>query len=1509
MEPNTPEKDPRSKLVDEILSTGKRAFNPSSDAASRTAAQEEFQKLIDGNGSWNLLPVLNALIKPKIAPEWLRPELMKILTLVPLRPDGVRGTMEFIFSVHPSSTLKASEAATPQKRGANITQEAMAVVTRILTSPPATVPPEDWFSKVAPQLIVLLDGNEGAELSVAAAQIIMFGVLGTPGWNVFVEPLLRNLDPSRKSNNVALHIKTEETEIVDLSEKAVLVTADDLFITLRRMSSMINSTPYPAQTKRMLDPVLAQLWAISCQSKGNKRTEDRYSKPSRSLLHTFLKLSVSVSKLHEVVENLLYQGEYTKIPQWRYQSNSDGDLQICAIRLGQGSQAPELDWTEIQTRSEALIRLLTASCTPEETSTFFLDLLGRWFQSTVTTQKPEILTKAEDSQDQGDIKQLLEITILQKMLEQIPDKLISRVTQVTELVAQILDPSGLQDQSDDIIAVALSLFNLVITAPSFKKSNLKTEVLQALETSLAKLGAAGRPEVSPTAKNLTLLLRYREAIDPAEEGAFVPTDKQIEDRRTYKLALEYITQADNPPPIRSEGINLISGLVASDSSVLDVQATLVLLSSLLQDSEDFINLRVVKLLTQLANKHPKATTQEILEHYLDSKEISSTDVRLRFGEALVQVIERLGETFAGDVARRVSETLLSIAGRRGHRPKTEAKQSREKRLQDMKKKQAEDAWGGDVPDLSDDLTEEELAKNEILTQIVEGWESKRGSEDVRMRASALSIFSVGLETNIAGIGPDLVSIAVDLCINVLALEREIEKGIIRRAAILAVLGFVKALDAAKQSAKNPIEGFNEARASTLPTSRSSRHTAIMAPARIIADSDDSDDDFESPNSPSKPTTTSAIPSQGRSSDPVSVATNSTDPKFFQAIYTEQQRAAVASDTLRKPDESSLSNGAAPSSIPAMPVADRPQLERNDTGTSSLTSASDLITGLDSAEEREPEVVDLTEVTASPKMTVAHATPDDMWDVPSSPVGDSRAPLASLAKSRTSTSGTKRKRVNNVEFTSPVAIDMPSQGSTQPFDTTPAAARMENGKRAKLRNPDSSLPAEEDDVDMVVVPHAAAVPSFGDLVSGQKPVSMYIVSQTLSASQKLEYEYHSVGPSPEDPGPTPTQPFSTMQAAARSSGATTIAYSTPSQTRAIGLPPAHAESHVTLDTVQEQTQQGFGASVDPEATIEIQSSPDIISAASVRRKRRNVRDEPPQTTESHREDEGWDSDDIGFHRESYKPRVSRRRGSDSSRQDEAEMPGKIEIPVADMGPAAQLPLEEPASLKEPASTSTTKPKKRGRPRKSDTAISESPAPAETSTMPQITDTSETVKDAAAGTEAATAATPTTTKKKRGRPKKADNNASESVQQATEKPHAPEVEHAGDAPSGKAAKRSKGRGEHVDAQQQEGCTADAGSGPREQGGSDRVLQPVTPNAALSKSGSDGLGPQKSAAAEGKGAATKETPAQADGDKSGTSGKTEGKQRLSTPASLSATKPIYRVGLSKRSRIAPLLKSLKK
>jgi hypothetical protein len=43
-----------------------------------------------------------------------------------------------------------------------------------------------------------------------------------------------------------------------------------------------------------------------------------------------------------------------------------------------------------------------------------------------------------------------------------------------------------------------------------------------------------------------------------------------------------------------------------------------------------------------------------------------------------------------------------------------------------------------------------------------------------------------------------VSTAVDLCTNILTVETEVEKGILRRAAVLLILDFVRALDKATQ---------------------------------------------------------------------------------------------------------------------------------------------------------------------------------------------------------------------------------------------------------------------------------------------------------------------------------------------------------------------------------------------------------------------------------------------------------------------------------------------------------------------------------------------------------------------------------------------------------------------------------------------------------------------------------------------------------------------------------------
>ncbi|KAI1798977.1 hypothetical protein F4811DRAFT_139998 [Daldinia bambusicola] len=764
-----------------------------------------------------LMSALSRLTQPDRVPSWVQVHLMDILTLLPQRPDGVRATLEFVFSVHPSNAVKASEAAAPQKQGANITMEALKLASNLLSTPPNTVPPEQWFPGIAPQLLALLDGKDGADLAKAAAYVIGFGVLGrrqfgapgTPGWKAFAEPMLAKINPTLSSEKL-----TEESpalsagvdEVIDLRKEVILVEAGDLRTALKRLSSLLDSHPNPGLTKRLLAPLMLQLWALSSWPPASKEFDEQYRRPANTLLNIYLKISGSPEKFQALLRDLLTNGSTnTPKPRWTFDKVGVSNIQIKSVRESTNDASLELNLGLLESKSEAFLDLLQAVGTDSDISTLFLRLLQDSLESRESTREIKLIPEAGKEKDPT--VQLIEAKVLQKMMEKLSDRLVSSWKQMLELVSQILreSESSSAAANDDATPVALSLLNLVVTSPGFQKANVRSDILASIEGSLERISQLQAEDVSQTARNLSLLLKYRDAIEDPSERTTAPTDRQVEDRKTYNLAISYITQADSPPPVRTEGLNLLSSLIRAGSPILDVQATLVLLSSLLNEDDDYVNLTVVKLFTQLADRHPRSTTKEILEHYVDANELETTDARLRFGEALLQVVQRLGETFSGETARQVGEALLAIAGRRAQRPKTKAKQEREERLKQLKNKAARDAWQGEIPDLSeleeDDQTEDEKARNELIAQIVSGWESKRGAEDVRMRASALSVFSVAIETNIGGLGAPLVEASVDLCLNVLALESGPETGILRRAAIILILHFVRSLADARESGR------------------------------------------------------------------------------------------------------------------------------------------------------------------------------------------------------------------------------------------------------------------------------------------------------------------------------------------------------------------------------------------------------------------------------------------------------------------------------------------------------------------------------------------------------------------------------------------------------------------------------------------------------------------------------------------------------------------------------------
>lgn len=644
--------------------------------------------------------------------------------------------------------------------------------------------------------------------------------LGSPGWNAFVVPILHCIKPSLNPNWRA-ELDRENEEVVDFSKDKTLVSPDELYLSLKRLSLLLNASPSPSLCKRLVDPILLQLWAISSWVGAQTTLKERYCDVAGSLLQMFLKVSSAPEKAEVLIGNLLYIGkvEDGRII-WRYQLSGTDDLKLIVPRMPEPPpQIQDLDWSEIEQKCAVLATILVQSCTDTELSTLFLQLFRKWVSSK-SKSAGTVKVKTEDAGTMDPVRGLLEMMVLQQLMDKATAKLISKADQLLDLICEVMEADSGEPQGPEIISVTLSILNHVISAPHFQKSGLKPGVLNLIETSLERFSRNDdTPEVGQTARNLLLLLQYRDELD--ETGGTTPaTDKQIEDRNTYKLAMSYITDTESPPPVKSEGLNLISGLIQSNSAALDLPAVLVMLSRLLADSEDFINLRVIKMYVQLANKHPKSVCREILDHYLDAKEMSTTDTRLRYGEALLQVIERLGQTFTGEVATHVCEVLLSIASRRGYRPKTEKRQEREARQREKANKEAAEAWGGEVPDMSDDIPEEEKVNNEILSRIVEGWESKRGSEDVRMRSSALSILSAAVETNISDIGPSLVSAGVDLCLHVLAFEPEIEKAILRRAAIFYILGFARALDSARQEGRRLGFGLtDESRGDILRTLR------------------------------------------------------------------------------------------------------------------------------------------------------------------------------------------------------------------------------------------------------------------------------------------------------------------------------------------------------------------------------------------------------------------------------------------------------------------------------------------------------------------------------------------------------------------------------------------------------------------------------------------------------------------------------------------------------------------
>ncbi|KAK8086364.1 hypothetical protein PG994_001338 [Apiospora phragmitis] len=746
----------------------------------------------------------------------------------------------------------------------------------------------------------------------------------------------------------------------------------------------------------------------------------------------------------------------------------------------------------------------------------------------------------------------------------------------------------------------------------------------------------------------------------------------------------------------------------------------------------------------------------------------------------------------------------------------------------------------------------------------------------------------------------------------------------------------------------------------------------MVPRRVIADSDEEDDDdFDSPLKPA-PTTApqhhhADAEVEAPEMEPLSPVhqigdallhhhefgqqqqrtSGSTDTTFFENIHDEhrlmaqqqqqQQRSNLVENIVRMSQKASGGTSSSGDNVSLPPkTGGKPAKSSNVSSATDVTSPAVQLALKKQQENNKGAAV--TTLSGKPVSNASEITTPrksdgkDEWDVPSS--GDearsTRSAKSGGGSSATKTYG-KRKRGSVSKASAAAARDLFNAG-----------------------------PAEELEV-------AEVDRSSSDWLPAAKKGKMAEIA-SLTASQKEQYTRVHVSSSDDNSGrggsggevAAPDYSMAPPPASKpKSSCATTIAYSTPSRYASSGPRPPWELAQPALEDDEplgiEDNQEG------PEITeniVDLTSSPDIITSASSRwrgqpastgkppklpRQLSRVDEEgvqpigrspsPKRQKKSKRRsddddelagDEGWDSEDVGFHREVYKPRPSRRRSNGAKNNVGAAEAATDDDVIQDIPPtqdphqpaittteAEREILETPdiaAKAPDPPPVMVggkPPPKKRGRKKKqpvqpsASDELTQAQTPSVLGVESGAVEAEPTAAPAAADPYAVEDDAPVEKpKKKRGRPRKSDTpvKAAELCSIRTENNTLPSTadplamdEDIAPETTERSARRSATR----KASEPDATTHGSASPLQEV---DRNTKHHTPPAVAAAEASE---------SESSSTTTKK-PAAIPAAASSAAKKTT---NPATPSQQQPGKPGYRVGLSKKSRVASLLKIIRK
>jgi hypothetical protein len=841
-----------SILLDVIAANADLAYSPLREDGLRLVSSKSLSMYLQGVSTPQLHQALTVLIKAS-APQWLRSGLSHHLSLLPLRRNGVRLTIEFLASFYDMPTPAGKQSSSDTLRRLLISPEALEQATRLLTSVPSSLPEKTYFTDIAPQLLSLLDGESGPELSSAAAAIITNGILskrnigapGTIGWDLLVASEIRALQPDLQilapvpGKDLALEILISQTEI----ERST-----------RRLLALVSSNMNAALTGRLLRPLLLPLWGLAAFD-GPSVVTKSVTVVAKQLLEIFLQRCGNISHLELIRDNLLWDGESA----WTYGPGEAGGISI----RSKAKEQSESNIIEMVTNADSRISKFVDILSKSE-----LDdaLVGTFFRQSLKS-----LLHVEDKDgrksstallhsEQDPIKDLMIIQLVQALLSSFGDKLASQPQQILSLIDQLLlevvesiktatlqrkssvatslrsisNIAELKSQSqtasdaeisDDIAATCVSLLNALISTPDFKEDEDVDAVLNSALTHLRYIESKGSVSLAQTT-----LVSIRTAISALEskttkagsaESTTTPDQTQI----TSKLVQSF---ANDPPPLQARTIHNLIAIIEHLDTALDIPGlTTILLNQIRFNQDSYVHPFLNNALAQLAtHRSPGYPIRATVAAFRDPDEQTELNGRLRLGEALHTIIEALpseSHRLTGEsqpLMSSIATACLAVAGRRSTRTLEKKERDKAERKAKADQRRAEKEWGGEIPNLSslqvpeDDERDEvtitrQTRDNTAIERIIQGWEGTGKTEDIRVRTTALSVLGTVMEKAGPTLSTELMISATDLALAILTIESGEESSILRRAAILMFMSHLRALDAGLETHVDvpSIDGF------------------------------------------------------------------------------------------------------------------------------------------------------------------------------------------------------------------------------------------------------------------------------------------------------------------------------------------------------------------------------------------------------------------------------------------------------------------------------------------------------------------------------------------------------------------------------------------------------------------------------------------------------------------------------------------------------------------------------